>query len=256
MLNYHKIRRFFWIGLLKSAIINFRVLPFNQAIKFPIIVSKKTSVYSLRGEVVINCPIKRGMIRMGFLHTDIFHWEEAILLNIEGKIVFHGKMNLGVGCSIEVAKTGELNIGSNVLIGAQVKIICRERIEIGNNTRIGWESQILDTNFHYIKNINTGEVNRRSTPVKIGDNNWLGNRSSIMAGTKTPDFSVIASNSLCNRDYTLDLAKYCIIGGIPAKLIREGFCRVLDKEEIEIAIGFSENPQAKSLIFNPEIRSC
>ena len=40
-----------------------------------------------------------------------------------------------------------------------------------------------------------------------------------MKGTKTPDYTIVASNSLCNKDYTKEITSESIIGGTPAKLI-------------------------------------
>ena len=180
------------------------------------------------------------MIRLGFLHSDLFSWKEPVHLNIAGRIVFEGRMGLGVGSTIEVARSACLELGGNLQIGARTKLFCRESIKIGNNTRMAWEAQVIDTNFHYIKNIHTGEIAKDTKAVVIGENNWLGNRCSIMQGTHTPNFTIIASNSLCNRNYSDVTEQYSIIGGLPAKLIGKGYIRVLDKEEAMVRARFQE----------------
>jgi serine acetyltransferase len=54
-----------------------------------------------------------------------------------------------------------------------------------------------------------------------------------MLGTKTADNTVIASNSLCNKDYT-GLGNNVLIGGIPSKLIKNNFKRdwEIEKEHL------------------------
>ena len=51
-----------------------------------------------------------------------------------------------------------------------------------------------------------------------------------MLHTKTPDNLVIASNTLCNKDYT-SLGENTLIGGIPAKKIRDNFKRDWESEK-------------------------
>jgi acetyltransferase-like isoleucine patch superfamily enzyme len=62
--------------------------------------------------------------------------------------------------------------------------------------------------------------------VKIGAYNWIANRCTIQKGTVTPDDLVIASGSLLNKDYTVAIPPYSMIGGRPAKLLRENLARV------------------------------
>jgi acetyltransferase-like isoleucine patch superfamily enzyme len=161
-------------------------------------------------------------------------------------------IQFGIGNSIIIDKNSILKLGSNVSMGANNKIICRNNIIIGNNYRAAWDVQIFDTNFHYIKNIEDGSVSRRENKVIIGNNNWFGNRSSIMPGTITNDFFIAASNSLCNKDYT-NLPKYSLVGGSPAKLLKTNVVRVLDREAKEIAELFKKSDD-RVIYVNPEPR--
>lgn len=45
----------------------------------------------------------------------------------------------------------------------EFRFIQKNRIEIGDNTRVGWNSQILDTGFHYM--INNGVLKYRDSTV-------------------------------------------------------------------------------------------
>jgi len=249
------LRGFLWIGLIKSIYINFRLLPFRQAIKLPIIVSKSTHLDSLSGEIVLEVKVKFAMLRIGFFQTDFMSWKENInFIKIDGKWHINGQTNLGVGCKIVIDKDAKLFIGDNFVLGSNSKIICRDKIEIQSNCRIAWDVQIMDTNFHYIKDIENGRVQKKTNPIFIGLNNWIGNRSSIMPGTQTPDYFIIASNSLCNKNYKKDFYSFTMIGGTPAKLIKTNVCRVLDKEEFEIDKLFLET-NVSELFVNNEPRA-
>src|SRR5690554_2833122 len=196
-LFFYRLRKLFWIGYFKTAYINFRLLPFKQAIKFPIIVTRATTIGSLKGRVIINGPIKTGLIRFGINHSDLMSWKgHKVFINIQGDFIVNGWMQFGVGFNLCIDENAILNIGSNSSFGSLGKIICRNKITIDKNFRSGWEVQIFDTNFHFIKDVETGKVNNRIKPVHISKNNWIGFRSSIMQGTVTPEYFIVASNSI------------------------------------------------------------
>jgi acetyltransferase-like isoleucine patch superfamily enzyme len=251
----HLFRTFFRIGFLKSIYINFRLLPFLQAIKLPIIVTRSTTIESLSGTMTLNSPVSFGLVKIGQLHTDLVSWKEGKnYLNIKGDFIVGGFIQAGVGCKVVIDKNATLSIGANAAIGANTCIICRDSIKIGSNFRAAWETQIMDTNFHYTKDTLSGKVNARTAPVVLGNNNWIGNRSSVMQGTKTNDFFIAASNSLCNKDYTDSIPPYSMVGGSPAKLLKTNIVRVLDREEKEISQLF-EKSNNTFLFVNPEPRA-
>ena len=56
-----------------------------------------------------------------------------------------------------------------------------------------------------------------------------------MQKTVTPNFCMIASNSLCNKDYSL-LNENILIGGIPAKHLKSNISRDWEGEEEQLKI--------------------
>lgn len=238
---YERLRRLSWISVVKTVRLNFSLLPFRQAIRFPILITRASTIASVKGRIKITCPIKTGLIRFGYLHSDLMSWKSGkVFINIKGTWVVNGWIQFGVGDQLVVEDGGCLETGYDMCIGANAKIICRENIKIGNHFRAAWDVQIFDTNFHYTKNMETGRVKCRTKSVCIGNNNWLANRSSIVQGCKTNDYLTIASNSLCNKDYS-DLPHFSMIAGSPAKLCASNVYRVLDKEEREIDRLFEES---------------
>lgn len=223
----NKARRFLRLGILKTIFLNFYMLPFKQAIHLPIILTRKVHFYDLSGEIIINGPVSFAMIRFGYFGEDTNVAKDFnTLLKIRGNLIFQGEAHFGIGVTIRVESGATLQIGNNVRISNLTKIICYEKIEIGNNCRIAWDCQIIDTNFHFIKNTITGEVPEIHKPVKIGMNNWIGNRTTILKGTETPDFCIVSSNSLCNKAYSFPT--HSLIGGIPARLLKSNVYRLLD----------------------------
>lgn len=210
---------------------NFKMLPFRQAIKLPFDFYYKVRFENLHGKIRIDAShIQRAMIRIGGRGSDMFP-HNPFILDLQGKIIFHGKTEIGCSSYIHVGPKGTLEFGNHVRIGALNKIYCEETIIFNNEIDFSWECQIFDTNFHYIKDIKSNTVNPINSPIKIGSYNWFGNRCNIMKGTITPNNTIVASNSLCNKDYS-DIPEYSLLAGSPAKLKNKGIKRLFEGIDI------------------------
>jgi carbonic anhydrase/acetyltransferase-like protein (isoleucine patch superfamily) len=55
--------------------------------------------------------------------------------------------------------------------------------------------------------------------VKIGHDTWLGHGSTILPGVTVGNGAVVGAGAVVSRD----VAPYTIVGGVPARLIRERF---------------------------------
>lgn len=229
----NKLRRFARTSWFKTLYLNFAMLPFRQAIKLPIIVSRYTYFYSLPGRIELTSPPRFGMIRIGYLGEDIITPKDArSLLQIEGIMRLGDNVRFGCGVTIRIEPNALLEIESNVRIGIRTKIICYDNIKIGYDASVTWECQVIDTTFHYMRNMDNNSIRDYTKPVVIGAHNWIGNRCNIMKGAVLPDHTIVASGSLCNKHY--DFPEYSLVAGTPCKLIKTGIYRCSDKEENEI----------------------
>jgi acetyltransferase-like isoleucine patch superfamily enzyme len=219
------------LNIIKTISFNFKMFSVSDAIKLPVYLFGPVKFINLTGSVTILSEKRRGMIRIGTTSMDsLFYTKEYTSLYNSGKIIFEDSANICMSCQIVVYNNGILEIGKNVKVGHRSKIICFEKVQIKEGTRLAWETQIYDTNFHYSKNIFTGEIYPKNQPVVIGRFNWVGNRVSITKGAITPDYCTIASNSLCNKDYSA-LNSYPIIAGMPAREVKHGMKRLTLEEE-------------------------
>jgi hypothetical protein len=57
---------------------------------------------------------------------------------------------------------------------------------------------------------------RRSRPVRIGNDTWIGHGAIIMKGVTVHDGAVVASNAVVTKD----VPPYAIVGGLPAKILK------------------------------------
>jgi len=111
-----------------------------------------------------------------------------------------------------------LSIGDNVDLAKDVLITTSGGVSIGSGTLIGYRSQILSSN-HIIPSL--GESFLRSghkhEPVTIGMDVWIGANCIITPGVTIADGSVIAAGSVVTKDVECNT----IVGGVPARVIRE-----------------------------------
>lgn len=250
------------LRILRTIYFNFRTLPFSQAIKFPIFIYGKVHLFMLNGSVEFrNTEIKRGMVKIG-VNAESFsvvcHSSFISLTSKNSLITFEGPASISVNTKIRVIGNGHLTFGKYAYIGSDVRIVCNGGIiNIGEYSRIAFESIIMNSGFHHVYNSNKNSITRATRPIEIGNYNWIGNRSTVSAGTRTKPFTIISSNSLLNKDYTLHGEEKQFLGGQPAKIITSGMQRIFSpKLEAEVSKWFNENPNEEiyyPLYFNDNL---
>lgn len=116
----------------------------------------------------------------------------------------------------------EIRIGNNCNIGHQSHITAINKVVIGNNVLTG-PSVLITDNAH-------GESKKEvlhipphyralssKGPVVIEDNVWIGEGAMIMPNVHIGYGAIIASNSVV----TTDVPAYCVVAGIPAKVLKQ-----------------------------------
>lgn len=215
-----------FLAFFKTLIVNFRGLPFSQAIFLPIIIFDSKLKLTSIGKIRIEGTLSRGMIEIGkgFFST-IGRGE---LMN-SGTLIFYGKCSILRGTLIN--NQGVIRFGHNSHIGEHMKIIIKESLEIGTMCRMAFSTIIMDTSGHPILDLSTGYVKRFFKGIRIGNYCWIGNSCSINAGTVLPDYVIVGNRSLLNKDYTHEIQQFSLIGGVPAKLLKKNVLRV-SKESV------------------------
>lgn len=115
-------------------------------------------------------------------------------------------------------------------IGSGCKIMCFNSISIGFHCDLTWETQLIDTSFHYIKRSGEDIPQELTAPIVLGDYCWIGNRSTISKGTVLPSYSIVASNSIVNKDFS-SCGERCFYAGMPAKCKTTDIVREYDTQK-------------------------
>ncbi len=226
------IFRFLRTNIIQTVWLNFRMLPFKQAIRMPIFVYGKFRLRGHKGRIVITRPVRAEMIIIGKNTSYVSTAVQRTIWTINGTLTFAGPMRFAFGSYLLVSDEASLSFGTDgTYCGTNFKVFCFDRIDIGDNVRIAWDVQIMDSSFHYTRNLNReGQIEPLTRPIRLEGNIWVGNRSTIAKGTVLPNETIIASNSLVNKDFS-SLPPYSMLAGSPAKLCVSGIRRIWSEEE-------------------------
>jgi acetyltransferase-like isoleucine patch superfamily enzyme len=186
------------------------------------------------------------------------HPGTSTAINNWGKIIFHGKCQIYTFNKINVSKKGILEFGDGTRIMCMVNITAHNSVRIGAQSWIVHRCQVMDSNYHFIADFKKGRINKYFKPVEIGDYCWICNSTTITGGAVIPNKTIVASNSLVNKDLS-DLPENSIIGGMPAKFIKTGYRRIESMKLLRaVSVYFSENPEEKyyTLMADEDGSSC
>ena len=219
--------RIFSHNLLATFYFNFKMLPWRQAIKFPFIFYGKVKFMRTSGNIKFTSTPNTGTVRIGAQGSEMFPTNTTVI-DIAGTLEIEGiQVRIGRGTLIRIEDTGHIKL-NNCRIGAKSIIFAEKLIDIGHNTGLSWNCQLMDSDRHCIIDIHSQVIKEKTKPIIIKDNCWIGNHVIINKGTIIPHNTIIASTSLCNKDYSKTILPYSILAGIPVKLISSGKRRLPD----------------------------
>lgn len=219
-----KLKLYLSVNWFATWYFNLKMFPFSTAIKFPVFFYGRIRFSNLEGEFIIDAPIKKGMIGFGQSFEFPTISKGTAELFLQGTMVCKGNVQIGKDVCIKVKKNAYLEMDYMACLGSDCRVLCTNKVVLGSNARVGYQTQFIDTTIHQLIDLKTSEKLPMTAPIFINKNNWIGNRTTVMKGTKTPENCITASNSLLNKDYT-SFGQDVIIGGIPAKLLKENIRR-------------------------------
>lgn len=121
------------------------------------------------------------------------------------------KSYIHIGCRIYEPKN--IKIGDGTIIGDHVTLDGRDELTIGNHVDIASEVMI----FNATRDIHTEDFKVLFKPVKIGNHVFIGPRAIILPGVTIGDGAVVGAGSVVTKD----VAKKALVGGVPAKKIKD-----------------------------------
>ena len=140
----------------------------------------------------------------------------------EAQSAFLDKMLGAKGEKVWIGKTFNCDNGKNIFIGNNftgnynLTILDIREVWIGDNVMIGPNTLITTVN-HPLTPMGRRKHLGIAKPVRIGNDVWIGGNVTILPGITIGNNVVVAAGAVVTKD----IPDNSIVGGIPAKLIKE-----------------------------------
>jgi acetyltransferase-like isoleucine patch superfamily enzyme len=124
-------------------------------------------------------------------------------------------------------ENASISIGKRVFINGS--LIAAQRIEIGDDVLVSWGVTIVDHNSHAISfsqrvnDVTDWKLGKKDwsnvkvAPIKISNKVWIGFNSIILKGVSIGEGAIVGAGSVVTKD----VPAWTIVGGNPARVIRE-----------------------------------
>ena len=134
------------------------------------------------------------------------------------------------GCSFAIGPNGQCTIGNFTLLNGAL-IMAEEKIDIGSYCLISWNVGIADSDFHPLEPAQRiidaqalapfykdrpARPKLKTSPVRIGDNVWIGMNAVILKGVMIGENSVVAAGSVVTKS----VGPNTIVAGNPALTVK------------------------------------
>lgn len=209
-----------------TVIFNFRYLPFKQAIMLPVWVYgfhfiKMKGTVRIEGSTPPPDYKLLGMIRLGFMGGRAYP-NNGIRWSNEGEIVFRGRCRIGNNSAIITGKDGYIEFGDDFLASSSVKFYSFTGMKFGNHVIFGWDSIVMDTDFHPLYDMSKESFRKGYGPIDIGDDNWFSQGCLVLNSVKTPQRCIFGARSVVTRKG--EFKSYALHMGTPLKPVLHNVC--------------------------------
>lgn len=170
--------------------------------------------FSIKGLQHI-CLAEGATLRLGVDFFGFASHRDRGLMRVRGSLLILGAVSFAAGCRVDVGDDSVITIGDNTYLSPATRLVSQRAITIGRDCAIGWESQLLDDDFHSIS-LN-GEYRPSGAEISLGDHVWVGSRVTILKGSRIADHCVVASGATVIGVFD---EPGCLIAGSPARVVR------------------------------------
>jgi acetyltransferase-like isoleucine patch superfamily enzyme len=148
-------------------------------------------------------------------------------LQLTGLVRLSGthRVNLGARCRLgrnihfDTVGGGHISIGKQVTLNNGVFLVSHSGISLGDRCLVGEYVSIRDADHGIAPEAPPLEQQHTSKPIRIGSDVWIGRGAVILQGVSIGDGAVVGANAVVTKD----VVPGAVVGGVPAKVIRNRF---------------------------------
>lgn len=216
----------FVLAMPRSIWYNFKLLPFQQARKLPLLISHRTRVVDTSGSLELNAEqLRIGLVKIGFVtyQGSDFRYDRT-RLDLRGKLIVEGELTTGAGSSITITESGTMTVGDHCNIGPKSLVICNREITFGDRVRASWCCTFMDTDQHNLVD-DGGQLSNPDRPIVMGDNVWIGCHTIVTKGTQLASCTTVGAGAVVHGRHE----EMCtVLAGNPAEVVRRGVKRQIN----------------------------
>jgi acetyltransferase-like isoleucine patch superfamily enzyme len=131
-----------------------------------------------------------------------------------GRYDLHRGSRICEGAQLYVGPDATLRVAAGAKIGIRNIVNVASGVSIAAGVEISWDVQILDTDFHWIKDAD-GVVRDHTRPIAIGRHVLIGTGALILKGVNIGDGAVVGAGSVVRQS----VPAKTIVAGNPAGVV-------------------------------------
>jgi acetyltransferase-like isoleucine patch superfamily enzyme len=164
-------------------------------------------------------PESRLLVGLSFF--GISDARDRTLIRIRGHLSIDGRVEIARGARWDIGPNAHVRIGKNTYFSPFGIVVATGHMAVGDDCAIGWNVQVLDSDFHSIQ-YDRAPATAGFQPdktISIGNHVWIGSHAKLYKGASIADGCVVAGSSVVTKRFE---EPNCLIAGTPARVIRSG----------------------------------
>lgn len=194
-----------------------KVLPFKDAVKTPVNISRHVKVGSIRkGAIVLNGPVRHNRLFIGHRGFSAISDGKG-LIDIEpgGKLIINGTASFAQGIRLWIDSNATMTVGDHFSCNKNCLFRAFDDITIGEDVLMGWDIELNTSDGHFIKVNGLEKVNHGA--IQIGNHVWVASHAVFSKNSSVADGSVVAQGSLVATKHEIPNV---LLAGTPARDVK------------------------------------